>query len=678
MISITNVDIGFYDILSDPVIIICENNKILYCNERAIRFLKFSTLMEIKERPLDDFLKFIGDEDIKFEYEFLKQRKTLNRVRTSISTYYDENIKAEVAGKQVIYDGVEGILLVLKLHDLLQKEQKFITNYFVNKTNRDNSLIKLGQDIPKVKGLNSLSESTLRTIITQTPTSVLILNKGKIIFANKSGIELMGKRLEDEVLGEDFFDLVQFDLDSKESVISDAHKLQISDTMLPVVQRKLIRKDGTQIYAELTAMSFKEKDDILTIFIGNNITKKVNNEQSLKRNQANYSKLLEFMPFGVAIYREDRFNFCNEALFKILGLKSLNEFNKKHIKDFIHKESLDQYNKIKTRVLEDIEQADFQEMVLKRKNGTKVQVEVGAVPIFFDNKMSVILIIHDITERKKAERDKFKLDQALKYDKLKTEFISNVSHELKTPLNILLSIVQLLQFNKCNDNFNNDSDHIDRYLDIMKQNCFRLLRLINNLIDVTRIEVGYLKMDFGNYDIVKVIEDITLSTVEYIESKGMSITFDTDVEEKIIGIDRENMERVMLNLLSNAVKFSKDNGEVFVNIYDLGDKIRISVKDNGVGIPKKMQNKIFERFVQSESLFTRSHEGSGIGLSLVKSIVEAHGGQVIVKSKECRGSEFIVDLPNIMSKKENNIFAKKNANTNNVQRIEIEFSDIYN
>ncbi len=82
MISITNVDIGFYDILSDPVIIICENNKILYCNERAIRFLEFSTLMEIKERPLDDFLKFIGDEDIKFEYEFLKQRKTLNRVRS--------------------------------------------------------------------------------------------------------------------------------------------------------------------------------------------------------------------------------------------------------------------------------------------------------------------------------------------------------------------------------------------------------------------------------------------------------------------------------------------------------------------------------------------------------------------------------------------------------------------
>ena len=185
-------------------------------------------------------------------------------------------------------------------------------------------------------------------------------------------------------------------------------------------------------------------------------------------------------------------------------------------------------------------------------------------------------------------------------------------------------------------------------------------------------------MDFGNYNIVKVIEDITLSTVEYIESKGMSIIFDTNVEEKIIVVDRENMERVMLNLLSNAVKFSKENGEIFVNLYDLGDKIRISVKDNGIGIPKKMQDKIFERFVQSESLFTRSHEGSGIGLSLVKSIVEAHGGQVHVKSKENRGSEFLVDLPNILSTKEPNTMIRKNGNSNNVQRIEIEFSDIYN
>lgn len=676
MISITNVDIEFYDILSDPVIVIGEGNKVLYCNERAIGFLRLSSLMDIIEHPLSNFINFIGDEEIKFEYEFLKQRKVLNRVKISVSTYFNEKISAEIVGKQVIYEGTEAVLLVFKIQDIFKVEHKVLSNYFVDVSKISAESEEKDENIT-VNGLDNLSETTMRTLISQTPTAIVTLKQGRIIFANKSGLELIGKKTDAEVIGKEFFDLVQFDLEGTENIIGDLHKLSISDSMLPVVQRKITRKDGTQIYAELTAMSFKEQGELLTIFIGRNVTKKVIAEKNLQRNQANYSKLLEFMPFGVAIYNEDKFTFCNDALFKIMGFKSLNEINKKEMRTYVHNESLDVFRKIRDRVYEEVQQSEFEEMILKRKNGTKVQVELGAVPIFFDNKMSVILVIHDITERKKAERDKFKLDQALKYDKLKTEFISNVSHELKTPLNIILSIVQVLQLKeKENENFN-DKSH-NKYLSVMKQNCYRLLRLINNLIDITRIDVGYLKMDFGNYNIVKVIEDITLSTVEYIESKGMSIVFDTDVEEKIIGVDRENMERVMLNLLSNAIKFSKENGKIFVNLYDLGDKLRISVKDNGIGIPKKMQGKIFERFVQSESLFTRSHEGSGIGLSLVKSIVEAHGGQVYVKSRENRGSEFVVDLPNILSTKEPNILIRKNGNSNNVQRIEIEFSDIYN
>ncbi len=222
-----------------------------------------------------------------------------------------------------------------------------------------------------------------------------------------------------------------------------------------------------------------------------------------------------------------------------------------------------------------------------------------------------------------------------------------------------------------------NDEQLDRYLDLMKVNSYRLLRLINNLIDVTRIDVGNLKMNFGNYDIVAIVEDITMAAVEYVESKGMTLIFDTDVEEKIIGIDRENIERIILNLLSNAVKFSKDDGTIMVSIHDLGDKVQISVKDNGIGIPEELQEKIFDRFVQGEDLFTRSHEGSGIGLSLVKSIVENHGGKTYVKSIVNGGSEFIVELPNILSK---NQFCSTNlyhADKYNLERIKIEFSDIY-
>ncbi|MEG0772776.1 PAS domain-containing sensor histidine kinase [Clostridium sp.] len=682
MISITKVDVEFYDILSDPVIIIGEGNEILYCNERGIRFLRLSNMMDVKDLPLNNFIKFIGDEDIKFDYEFLKRRKTLNRINTRISTGFLEDVSVQVVGKEVVFQGMEGILLLFKLEELIHEQERLITNYFTNiATGACNSLetsINLSKTSTLNDGLNQLSEATLKTIITQTPSAVILLKDGKIVFVNKSGVELLGKKDPQEVLGEKLFNLVHFDFDGKESIISDAKKLLVSDTMLPIVERKLTRADGSQVYAELTAMCFKEKEDILTLFIGKNITKRATMEQSLQRSQADYSKLLKFIPFGIGIYSDSKVTFCNDALFETLGVQSINEINKKAIRSFIHKDSLEQVQEIYKLALDSMQQSEFKEVLLKRKNGTKVQVEVGAVPMFFDNKMSVVFVIHDITERKKAEKDKFKLEQALKYDKLKTEFISNVSHELKTPLNIILSIVQVLELKQQQEDENLSKVQRDKYIGVMKQNCYRLLRLINNLIDTTRIEVGYLKMDFGNYNIVKIIEDITLSTVEYIESKGMSIIFDTDVEEKIIGVDRENMERVMLNLLSNAVKFSKENGEIHVSISDLGDKVRISVKDNGIGIPKKMQGKVFERFVQGESLFTRAHEGSGIGLSLVKSIIEAHSGKVYVKSKENRGSEFIVDLPNIISKKEATALAKKSVNAGNVQKIELEFSDIYN
>lgn len=202
------------------------------------------------------------------------------------------------------------------------------------------------------------------------------------------------------------------------------------------------------------------------------------------------------------------------------------------------------------------------------------------------------------------------------------------------------------------------------------------MRLINNLIDGTRIDVGNLKMNFGNYNIVKIVEDITMEAVEYVESKGLTITFDTDVEEKIIGVDKDNIERIMLNLLSNAVKFSKAKGKIEVQIIDEGEIVKIKVRDDGKGISKEDQAKIFDKFVQVEQLFTRSHEGSGVGLSLVKSIVENHGGSIYVVSELGVGSEFTVELPNILSKKPigYNDHAINQVSSN--EKVRIEFSGI--
>jgi signal transduction histidine kinase len=197
-------------------------------------------------------------------------------------------------------------------------------------------------------------------------------------------------------------------------------------------------------------------------------------------------------------------------------------------------------------------------------------------------------------------------------------------------------------------------------------------------MDITKIDSGYKKLSLKNHNIVEVVEDITLSTAEYVQAMSRTIIFDTDTEEKIIAFDDECMERIILNLISNATKFTKPGDTIEVNIYDKEDHIIISVKDNGIGIPEEKQAEIFERFNQIDSLMSRRHEGSGIGLCLVKSLVEMHDGKISVKSKCNQGTEFIVNLPAKVISDDDNVDSDKDyVCKTNIEKIQIEFSDIY-
>ena len=218
---------------------------------------------------------------------------------------------------------------------------------------------------------------------------------------------------------------------------------------------------------------------------------------------------------------------------------------------------------------------------------------------------------------------------------------------------------------------------ISKYLRTMKQNCFRLLRLTNNLIDMTRMDTGFYELNLHNHNIVKIVEDITLSVASYIENNGISLVFDTDIEEKVMAVDADKIERVILNLLSNAVKFTKENGTISVNIRDKEDSVEICVRDTGIGIPEEKLGIVFERFRQVNSSLSRESEGSGIGLSLIKNLVELHGGTIRADSKENKGSEFIVELPCKTVIEETDYKEAVYDNHNHVERICLEFSDIY-
>ena len=257
------------------------------------------------------------------------------------------------------------------------------------------------------------------------------------------------------------------------------------------------------------------------------------------------------------------------------------------------------------------------------------------------------------------------------YDKEKNEFISNISHELKTPLNLFYSIVQLL------DNYIDKDDSTfksmyEKYNKTLHINYKRMLRLINNTMDLSKIDIGMLDVNFKNYDVVSIVENVTLSVVEYASLKSINVQFDTNVEEHIIKCDSEMIERAILNLLSNAIKFSNEYSTIYVNVY-INDKwVQIDVKDEGIGICEKNQEIIFEKFVQIDKSFTRNNEGSGIGLSIVKSIVNLHDGNIYVNSSLNKGSIFTILLPNeYLEDVELQNYDIEKVNT------ELELSDIY-
>jgi PAS domain S-box-containing protein len=321
----------------------------------------------------------------------------------------------------------------------------------------------------------------------------------------------------------------------------------------------------------------------------------------------------------------------------------------------------------------------------KKKDGTIFPVDMCISEAVFNKEPVRIITVRDVSNHELVENLKKEIQQNLHiineskvYENLRTEFFANISHELRTPLNVILSSLQLINLYLSQEADNFKRYKYRKYTKIMQQNCFRLLRLVNNLIDISKIDAGYFDLCLENKNIVCIIEDITLSVAEYTRNKSINLVFDTEVEEKIMGIDSDMVERIMLNLLSNAIKFTPPKGSIFVNLYEGNNNLIISVKDTGAGIPEDKLKVIFDRFMQVDKSLTRTREGSGIGLSLVKSLVELHGGFIYVESSLNEGSEFIIELPVMLAQESEAAFTQEITSSNShVERIHIEFSDIY-
>lgn len=360
--------------------------------------------------------------------------------------------------------------------------------------------------------------------------------------------------------------------------------------------------------------------------------------------------------------------FANTSAIESLGVK-VEEIIGHRYGEFFKKDNGD------TFVIDNIKNSEIIKHKILCNNGDSLRVE--SVFRRINSEFEGYVVISRSLEMKEELKSlRVKYNEIKEYDRIRAEFFANLSHEVRTPINIIYSCLQLLN-NQKDNGYESLAKYYIKYEKTISQNAFRLLRLVNNLIDISKLDTGAMQIKVKNIDIISLIENITLSTVPYVEEKKINIMFDTSIEELIVGCDPEKIERVMLNLISNSVKFTPKGGEIFVDIQVDETWVYVRVKDTGIGIPMHLKDVIFERFVQSNKSFSREREGSGIGLALVKDIINKHNGEVMLEDSSEMGSTFLFKIPNLVMDDVWNDDDNRAAETAIQEKINIEFSDIY-
>jgi protein-histidine pros-kinase len=286
---------------------------------------------------------------------------------------------------------------------------------------------------------------------------------------------------------------------------------------------------------------------------------------------------------------------------------------------------MDFFRKPKTRSM-----GAGRDLFARRNDGTEFPVEIGLNPLETPDGNMVLASIIDITERKLQEANK-----------LKSDFLAKMSHELRTPLNAILGFSELLIDKKVGELNNKQME----YLEDIHHSGNHLLQLINDVLDLAKIEAGKTELFISEFSLRDSIDGVVNIVTPLAAKKEVVIKTNLSPLIDMVELDKNRLRQILYNLISNAIKFNKKEGEVWISTRPADDHFVLSIRDTGIGIAKENFNKLFIPFVQIENPTTRHHEGSGLGLSLTKNLVELHGGTVTFESIPGHGTTFEVTLP---------------------------------
>ncbi len=591
----------------DSVYLVDQNCRYLFMNERHISRLDFPSDRYVG-RP---YRAFHSDDDAK---RFAEKVKHVFATGTSVQHEYEDS---------------EGQYFIKTLSPVKNQE-----------TGRVMAVTVLSKDITGMKRTDKELIETrdyLNNIIESSADTITVVDmEGTVLDWNKGGEGIMGYCAE-EVIGtpnRNFF----VDPTEADRIMEQVQKKGVIKNYRTTV----VRKDGKTIYVSLSAALLKDKNGIPigTVRVSRDVTLEVELEKRVKEERDNLNLIFESMVDGVyAVFEDYRVEFMNKVLRDEFG---------DHVGDICYEVFHGRTEPCPMCKLSEVLAGKTVRWEWHSRKMNRIYDLIETPVKNIDGSISKLTIFRDITKRKKAEEEIQKLNRELELKvvdleavtRMKTEFLSITSHELRTPLTPMKAQLQMLE-----EGYKGGlTDKQRESVELILRNLTRLDNLIKDILDISRIEMGRIKLRFEAMSINDVAKEAMIMQEPFAKEKEINVVTDLAELPSVVG-DSERLRQVIGNLMNNAIKFSDNGSEVLIGSKREGDKVLFRITDYGVGISEEDKEKLFKPFSQIDSSMGRKRGGSGLGLAIAKGIIQAHNGDIRVESEPGKGSTFYFTIP---------------------------------
>ena len=351
-------------------------------------------------------------------------------------------------------------------------------------------------------------------------------------------------------------------------------------------------------------------------------------EAGLRESEERYRHLVELSPDAIVVQQDNKVVYANDAAVSLFAAKDPQELKQHDLMDFFPAEVNQYIHQSIQSLIRHHGDMPYIEVYLRRIDGQLAEVELRGKAIYYNGRPAVQLIIQDISERRQM-------------DKMKDEFISIVSHELRTPITAILGAVGIIRGLQLDD-----LDEKQKLLvNIIYNNSQTLVSLVNDILDVSKLEGGKLALNIEECDINELLDEIIKDNTTYASQYNVRLELNRDLTESTLQTDAMRLKQIFNNLISNAIKHSPERDSVIIHATNVGNYFVASIQDHGSGIPKEFRDRIFNKFEQFQDNNRKVIKGTGLGLYLTKSLIEQFSGEIWYETAINRGTTFYIKLP---------------------------------